>query len=83
MKYKYEFEADETFSKGCCYDCPMSYFDDYLDVHCPFGFGATRYEIKGVWCLFYFKVNTESLSIDVIAIKEDNRPSAEDVDEGE
>ena len=37
MKYKYEFEADETFSKGCCFDCPFSYFDDDLDVHCPFG----------------------------------------------
>lgn len=36
--------------------------------------GAVRYEIKGVWCLFYFKVNTENLSIDVVAIKEDNRP---------
>lgn len=38
------------------------------------GIGAVRYEIKGVWCLFFFKVNTEKLSIDVIAIKEDNRP---------
>ena len=37
------------------------------------GIGAVRYEIKGVWCLFYFKVNTDNLSIDVIAIKEDNR----------
>ena len=35
--------------------------------------GAVRYEIKGVWCLFYFKVNTENLAIDVVAIKEDNR----------
>ena len=40
--------------------------------------GATRYEIKGVWCLFYFKVNTENLHIDVIAIKEDNRPITDD-----
>lgn len=35
--------------------------------------GAERYNIKGVWCLFYFKVNTDNLNIDVIAIKEDNR----------
>lgn len=30
MKYKYEFEVDEDFEKGCCYDCPLSYtdFDD-------------------------------------------------------
>lgn len=43
--------------------------------------GATRYEIKGVWCLFYFKVNTDNLSIDVIAIKEDNRVITGDEDE--
>lgn len=35
--------------------------------------GAVRYEIKGVWCLLYFKVNTDSLAIDVVAIREDNR----------
>lgn len=35
--------------------------------------GSTRYEIKGVWCLFYFKVNADTLHIDVIAIKEYNR----------
>lgn len=48
--------------------------------------GAVRYEIKGVWCLFYFKVNTDSLCIDVIAIKENNRPitdGEEDNEEGE
>lgn len=39
--------------------------------------GATRYEIKGVWCLFYFKVNADSLCIDVVAIKEDNRHIAD------
>ena len=27
MKYKYEFEVDESFEKGCCYDCPFSYID--------------------------------------------------------
>lgn len=36
--------------------------------------GGVRYEIQGVCCLFYFSVNTETLNIDVIAIKEDNRP---------
>lgn len=45
--------------------------------------GATRYEIKGVWCLFYFKVNPESLCIDVVAIKEDNRDITDDEDEKE
>ena len=40
--------------------------------------GAVRYEIKGVWCLLYFKVNTDNLSIDVIAIKEDNRTITDD-----
>lgn len=37
--------------------------------------GAVKHEIKGIQCLLYFKVNTESLVIDVIAIKEDNRNS--------
>ncbi len=46
------------------------------------GIGAVRYEIKGVWCLFYFKVNTNNLSIDVIAIKEDNRLVKEDDEKG-
>ena len=45
--------------------------------------GAERYEIKGVWCLFFFKVNTDNLSIDVIAIKEDNRPIKDDEEGGE
>lgn len=40
--------------------------------------GATRYEIKGVWCLFYFKVNPIDLVIDVIAIKEDSRGEEEE-----
>ena len=44
--------------------------------------GAKRYEIKGVWCLLYFKVNTDNLSIDVIAIKEDNRTITEDDEKG-
>ena len=36
MRYKYEFEADNDFEVGCCYDCPLGYIDwneDY-DVHC-------------------------------------------------
>ena len=44
--------------------------------------GAVRYEIKGVWCLLYFKVNTENLCIDVIAIKEDNRVITDDSEQG-
>ena len=44
--------------------------------------GAVRYEIKGVWCLFYFKVNTENLNIDVITIKEDNRVITDDENDG-
>lgn len=40
--------------------------------------GAVRYEIKGVWCLLYFKVNIEQLAIDVVAIKEDNRSGKDD-----
>ena len=43
----------------------------YNEAH---GVGAVRFEIKDIWCLFYFKVNTDNLCIDVIAIKEDNRP---------
>ena len=37
MKYKYEFEVDETFQKGCCFDCPLAYFDpeDDFDIRCP------------------------------------------------
>lgn len=57
----------------------------YRVLHCigksyheEHGIGATRYEIKGVWCLFYFKVNTDNLCIDVIAIKEDNRSQNDD-----
>ena len=45
--------------------------------------GAVRYEIKGVWCLLYFKVNTDNLSIDVIVIKEDNRTITDDDDEND
>lgn len=44
--------------------------------------GAERYEIKGVWCLLYFKVNTDNLNIDVIAIKEDNRTITDDEEKG-
>lgn len=44
--------------------------------------GAERYEIKGVWCLFFFKVNTDNLNIDVIAIKEDNRVITDDEEGG-
>ena len=47
MKYKYEFEADETFSKGCCFDCPFSYFDEHKTgsvmsriINDLFGFGT-------------------------------------------
>lgn len=35
--------------------------------------GVPSYEIKGVRCLLYFKVNLDTLCIDVVAIKEDNR----------
>lgn len=45
--------------------------------------GAVPYDIKGVRCLLYFKVNTESLNIDVIAIKEDNRVTTDDEGDGE
>ncbi len=41
--------------------------------------GGVRYNIKGVWCLLYFKVNTEKLAIDVICIKEDNQDTKEEV----
>lgn len=35
MKYKYEFEADDSFEKGCCDDCPFSYTDyGYEDYGC-------------------------------------------------
>ena len=39
MKYRYEFEMNEDFEKGCCYTCPMSYvdwnnFSDFDDVYC-------------------------------------------------
>ena len=44
--------------------------------------GATKYIINDVPCLFYFKVNTENLRIDVIAIREDNRMVESDT-EGE
>lgn len=53
---------------------------NYNEEH---GIGAVRYEIKGVWCLLYFKVNTDNLSIDVIAIKEDNRIVKDDDEGGE
>ena len=62
----------------------------YRTLHCittkyheENGIGAVRYEIKGVWCLLYFKVNTDNLAIDVIAIKEDNRNITEDEEGGE
>lgn len=30
MKYKYEFEIDDEFEKGDCYDCPLHY-EEYYD----------------------------------------------------
>ena len=28
MRYKYEFEIDDNyFEHGCCYECPLSYYD--------------------------------------------------------
>ena len=43
MKYKYEFEVNEEFQKGCCYDCPLGYidYDDDCDAHCSL---HTRYD---------------------------------------
>lgn len=52
------------------YSCLHCVGKSYYEEH---NIGAIRYEIKGVQCLFYFKVNTDNLNIDVIAIKEDNR----------
>lgn len=35
MKYKYEFEAPDSFEAGCCYNCPLSYIDmDNNDIVC-------------------------------------------------
>lgn len=38
MKYKYEFEfeGDEGFHKGCCYECPLGYidYDDDCNAYC-------------------------------------------------
>lgn len=35
MKYKYEFETDESFEKGCCWDCPFVYRDYHeMESHC-------------------------------------------------
>ena len=31
MKYKYEFETNESFNKGCCDACPFSYIDYEID----------------------------------------------------
>lgn len=45
--------------------------------------GAVRYEIRGVWCLLYFKVNVDNLAIDVVAIKEDNRLVKDDEQGGD
>lgn len=44
--------------------------------------GAVPYVIRGIKCLLYFRVNTENLGIDVVAIREDNRPN-KDEEEGE
>ena len=44
--------------------------------------GAARYEINGVWCLLYLKVNTDNLNIDVIVIKEDNRTIIDNDEQG-
>ena len=34
MKYKYEFEAEEGFQPGCCYECPLGYIDYNSEVVC-------------------------------------------------
>ena len=37
-KFKYEFEVDDDFEIGCCYDCPLYNFTEEL---CQIGY---RYE---------------------------------------
>ena len=38
MKYKYEFEAEESFEKGYCYACPFHYMDYHeYEGHCVLG----------------------------------------------
>lgn len=39
MRYKYEFEADEDFEKGCCDSCPLTYDEETQwgwDTRCVF-----------------------------------------------
>lgn len=39
MKYKYEFEADDSFEKGDCYSCPFGEREVFSgDVHCVLGY---------------------------------------------
>ena len=33
-KFKYEFEVDDDFEVGCCYDCPMY---DFIEELCKIG----------------------------------------------
>ena len=34
MRYKYEFEVNEWFEKGDCYDCPLGYQGENWEFCC-------------------------------------------------
>lgn len=56
---------------GCLHAITTKYHEEN-------GIGAVPFYIKGVKCLFYFRVNVEKLAIEVVAIREDNRPNVEE-----
>ena len=41
-----EFEVDDDFEPGQCYDCPLSYLDKDLDTICPMYLNGSKCEIK-------------------------------------
>lgn len=41
-----EFEVDDDFEPGQCYDCPLSYFDEDFGTICPMYLDGSKCEIK-------------------------------------
>lgn len=44
-KLKYEFEVNDDFEAGCCYDCPLY---DFTEEHCEIGYRYDKCPLEEV-----------------------------------
>lgn len=42
-RFKYEFETNDDFEIGCCYDCPLH---DFAEDFCEIGYGYQECPLK-------------------------------------